>query len=81
MARTRTLAAGLLLALGLTGIAAALAPHAAASGMSPMLHAPDLPVGYCRRMRQGAAEAEVWPSSWAADHVKIIDPAASLPQA
>ena len=68
-------------ALGLTGIAAALAPQAAASGMSPILHASDLPVGYCRRMRQGAAEAEVWPSSWTADHVKIVDPAPSLPQA
>ena len=67
-------------ALGMTGVAAALAPQAAASGLSPMLYAPDLPVGYCRRMRQGAAEAEVWPSSWTADQVKIVDPASSLRQ-
>lgn len=67
-------------ALGLTGVAAALEPHLAASGLSPILYAPDLPVGYCRRMRHGAAEAEVWPSSWTADRVKIIDPASSLTQ-
>ncbi|MGO4333932.1 nitrilase-related carbon-nitrogen hydrolase [Labrys sp. KB_33_2] len=64
-------------ALGYTGIAAALGPHAAASGLSPILIAHDLPVGYCRKMRHGAAEAEVWPSSWSADHVIINDPAAS----
>ena len=68
-------------ALGLTGVAAALEPHLATSGLSPILYAPDLPVGYCRRMRHGAAEAEVWPSSWTADRVKIIDPASSLAEA
>jgi predicted amidohydrolase len=67
-------------ALGLTGVAAALEPHAAASGLSPMLYAPDMPVGYCRRMRQGAAEAEVWPASWTADHVRVVDPAKSVQQ-
>ena len=65
-------------ALGYTGIAAALEPHTAAAGLSPILHARDLPVGYCRRMRHGAAEAEVWPASWTADHVSINDPAESL---
>jgi predicted amidohydrolase len=67
-------------ALGLTGIAAALEPHAAASALSPILYARDLPVGYCRRMRQGLAEAEVWPSSWTADHVRVADPAKSVRQ-
>lgn len=61
--------------LGYTGIIAALEPHAAAAGVSPILHARNLPVGHCRRMRHGAAEAEVWPSSWSADHVTIADPA------
>jgi predicted amidohydrolase len=65
-------------ALGYTGIAAALEPHTAAAGLSPILHARDLPVGYCRRMRHGAAEAEVWPASWTAEHVSINDPAESL---
>jgi hypothetical protein len=66
-------------AIGHTGIAAALGPHPAASGLSPILHARDLPVGYCRRMRHGEAEAEIWPSSWPADHVTIVDPEKSSP--
>lgn len=61
--------------LGYTGVAAALEPHTAASGLSPVLVAPHLPVGACRRIRHGAAEAEVWPGSWSAEHVALIDPA------
>jgi predicted amidohydrolase len=61
--------------LGATGIAAALDPHAAASGQSPVLLTQHLPVGLCRRIRHGAAEAEVWPGSWAADRITIVDPA------
>ena len=49
-------------AFGDTGIAAALEPHAAASGLSPVLYAPDLPIGFCRRIRHGAAEAECGPA-------------------
>ena len=63
--------------LGSTGIAAALEPQTAASGLSPLLYAHNLPVGYCREMRHGAAEAEVWPGAWTADHVTIVDPAAA----
>jgi hypothetical protein len=63
------------MSLGYTGVAAALEPHAAASGLSPMLIAPHLPVGHCRRIRHGAAEAEVWPGSWTAERVAIVDPA------
>ena len=33
------------------------------------------PLGACRRIRHGAAEAEVWPGSWSADHITIADPA------
>jgi predicted amidohydrolase len=62
--------------LGYSGVAAALEPHAAGSGLSPILVAPDLPVGHCRRIRHGAAEAEVWPGAWEADRVTIADPAA-----
>ena len=64
--------------LGYTGIAAALEPHVAASGQSPMLFAYNLPVGLCRRLRHGAAEAEVWPGAWTADHITIVDPALAL---
>jgi len=63
--------------LGSTGIAAALEPQTAASGLSPLLYAYDLPVGYCREMRHGAAEAEVFPGAWSADHVTVVDPAAT----
>jgi len=44
-------------------------------GASPMLYAPHVPLGACRRIRHGAAEAEVWPGSWSADHIIIADPA------
>ena len=64
--------------LGYTGIAAALEPHAATSGLSPVLVAPDLPLGPCRRIRHGAAEAEVWPGSWSAEGIAIADPAEPL---
>jgi hypothetical protein len=66
-------------AVGATGIAAALDPHAAAIGLSPVLLAQHLPVGLRRRIRHGAAEAEVWPGSWAADHITIADPAQAPP--
>jgi predicted amidohydrolase len=59
--------------LGLTGIAAALDPQPAANEVSPLLIARDLPVGACRRIRHGAAEAEVWPASWSADLVTITE--------
>jgi hypothetical protein len=57
------------------GVAAALEPHGAQAGLSSLLMCPDLPVGACRRIRHGAAEAEVWPGSWSADAVAIVDPA------
>jgi predicted amidohydrolase len=63
--------------LGFTGIAAALEPHAASSGLSPLLFAKNLPLGACRRIRHGAAEAEVWPGSWTAEHVTIAEAKAS----
>jgi predicted amidohydrolase len=66
-------------ALGATGIATAIEPHGAASGLSPLLYAADLPIGFCRRIRHGAAEAEVWPGSWVADHIAVVDPANAQP--
>lgn len=62
--------------LGHTGIAAMIEPHTAAQGLSPFLAVPQVPIGYCRQIRHGeAAEAEVWPGSWSADHIAIADPA------
>ena len=61
--------------LGTIGVAAALEPHPASSGLSPLLIAHQLPVGFCRQIRHGAAEAEIWPGAWPADDVTIIDPA------
>jgi predicted amidohydrolase len=60
--------------LHVTGVAAALEPLPATSGISPMLYAHHVPLGACRRIRHGAAEAEVWPGSWSADHITIADP-------
>ena len=60
--------------LNVTGVFAALEPLPAATGASPVLYAPHVPLGACRRIRHGAAEAEVWPGSWSADHVTIADP-------
>jgi hypothetical protein len=42
-----------------------------------MLYASHLPVGYCRQIRHGAAEAEVWPGSWDVEHLTVADPAAA----
>ncbi len=66
-------------ALGAIGVAAALDPHPASSGLSPVLFAHHVPVGACRRIRHGAAEAEVWPGSWTADHLALADPAEPQP--
>lgn len=63
--------------LGVTGIAAELPMQAPGQSASPLLIAADLPLGACRRIRYGAAEAEVWPASWSADHVVINDPVAT----
>jgi predicted amidohydrolase len=59
--------------LGGIGVAAALDPQPASAGVSPLLIVPNLPVGLCRRLRHGAAEAEVWPGSWAADHIELTE--------
>ena len=36
-------------------------------------------VADARRIRHGAAEAEVWPGSWTADRITIADPAPPQP--
>lgn len=59
--------------ISLDGIFAALPPQHAGLGTSPVLEVRDLPVGQCRRIRNGAAEAEVNPASWSAKRLKIND--------
>lgn len=54
-----------------TGIFAELPAHSAAAGVDPVLVVQNLPVGQCRRIRNGGAEAEVCPASWQADHLEI----------
>lgn len=60
--------------ISLDGVFATLPPHGAGAGVDPVLVVPHLPVGQCRRIRNGDAEAEVCPASWPADHLTIEDP-------
>jgi predicted amidohydrolase len=57
--------------LSLDGVFASMPPHSAAAGVDPLLMVPNLPVGACRRIRNGGAEAEVQPGSWSAEHLQI----------
>jgi predicted amidohydrolase len=59
--------------ISLDGIHAALLPQPAAAYTDPLLFVQDLPVGLCRRLRNGHAEAEVCPAAWDASHVIIND--------
>ncbi len=59
--------------VSLDGVFAALPPHPASAGAGPVLAVRHLPVGQCRRIRNGAAEAEVCPALWRADHLVIVD--------
>jgi len=61
-----------------TGVLGTLEPKVAASAASPLLFVQDIPVHAVRRIRHGGAEAEVWPSSWDSDHVKINQGSKSL---
>ena len=62
--------------VSLDGCHAMLAPQTAAMMTDPMLIATDIPVGACRRLRNGQAEAEICPAQWNADHLTIADAAA-----
>lgn len=59
--------------LNLIGIAAAVEPRAPADAGGAFLICPDLPLGATRRLRHGAAEAEVHPASWPADRIKVTE--------
>lgn len=61
--------------LHLDGVFAAMAPQPAAALTDPTLLVQALPVGAVRRIRNGAAEAEVAPARWRADAITISDAA------
>ncbi|WP_171048954.1 nitrilase-related carbon-nitrogen hydrolase [Sulfitobacter sp. BSw21498] len=61
--------------VALDGIHVTLAPQTAAMMTDRILIATDIPVGACRRVRNGHAEAEVCPAIWNADHLSVVDPA------
>ena len=67
--------------VSLDGIHAALAPQTAAMMTDHVLAAVDMPVGACRRLRNGHAEAEVCPALWDAGHLTVNDPASPEPAA
>jgi hypothetical protein len=54
---------------GFDGVFAALLPQPAEALSDPVLIVQNLPVGQCRRIRNGAAEAEVCPAGWEANHL------------
>ncbi len=60
--------------VSLDGIHAMLAPQTASMMTDHVLMAADIPVGACRRLRNGHAEAEVCPANWKADHLIVNDP-------
>ncbi len=55
------------------GVFAAMLPQPPSKLTDSVLVVQNLPVGQCRRIRNGAAEAEVCPAGWAADHLLIED--------
>ena len=57
--------------VSLDGVMAALLPQPAAAYTDPILSVSHIPVGLCRRIRNGSAEAEVCPALWNADHLKV----------
>lgn len=59
--------------VSLDGVFAALPPQHASAEASLVLAVRDLPVGQCRRIRNGAAEAEVNPASWSARRLKFTE--------
>ena len=57
--------------VSLDGVFAALPPQTAAAQADPVLTVQNLPVGQCRRIRNGSAEAEMCPAAWPTDHLQF----------
>lgn len=60
--------------VSLDGVHASVPPQTAATMTDCVLTAAGIPVGACRRLRHGLAEAEVCPALWDADHLVVNDP-------
>ena len=56
------------------GVHATIAPLTAAMITDFVLCAVDIPVGACRALRNGLAEAEICPAIWNSDHLMVVDP-------
>ena len=56
------------------GVHATTAPQSAAMMTDFVLCAVDIPVGACKALRNGLAEAEICPASWNSDHLIAVDP-------
>ncbi len=67
--------------VSLDGVFATLPPQTAAMMTNTVLPAAGIPVGICRRLRNGQAEAEICPAIWSADHLTVTDPGAAAPRA
>lgn len=61
------------ISVSLDGCFAMLPPQHAAAEQSLTLSVYDLPVGQCRLIRNGGAEAEVNPAAWSAKCLEIKD--------
>lgn len=59
--------------VSLNGVFAALEPQPAGAYTDPILAVHQLPIGLCREIRNGRAEAEICPAAWEASHLVIND--------
>ncbi len=61
--------------VSLDGVFAEITPQTADLMTDHVLSAIDIPVGLCRRLRNGEGEAEICPALWNSDHLVVNDPA------
>ncbi len=64
--------------VSLDGVFAHLPPQTADLMTDAVLTATHIPVGMCRRLRNGDSEAEICPALWNSDHLVISDPAETM---
>ncbi|MGD1877443.1 MAG: nitrilase-related carbon-nitrogen hydrolase [Kiloniellaceae bacterium] len=63
--------------LGMNGVLEDLPPLAEHEGDGPVMMAHNIPFGEIRRLRESGAE--VWPGTWRADHIALVEDAAEEP--
>lgn len=59
--------------ISLDGHFAMLPPRGALETYDPILHVPGIPIGLCRSIRNGSAEAEKQPARWSASHLHVTE--------